>query len=124
MQIVEDIIRESEALFGYVYEIAPEGGSFARGRPIAGTETDEKIFFKFYKETGERALNLLKNGWDQAIPIVRQGTSDVTTQFAVIKTQDLGAPACVAIYYSFYDKQEAIRTLRLVEMILTTRPLL
>ena len=38
--------------------------------------------------------------------------------FAAVLTQGLGAPACVAVIYSFYDRAEAIRTLRLVQLVL------
>ena len=125
VDVIGCIVRVSEALFGFIYEMHPDRADFQRGKPFFGKIDDSKVISKYYKSVGRRALELAAEGHDQAVPVSSLEADPTLPQklFAVIITQDLIVPACVAILYEFYSPEESVRTLRLVEMILTTRSL-
>ena len=116
----ERVVRESGALFGYVYQVDESGKTFLRGRPLYGTLNNERTLQWYYKAIGDRALQLVAHNHNQAVPMTPGERAE--SWFAVVITQDLGAPACVVCVYTFYDRDEAVRTLRLVEMIMKFRP--
>jgi hypothetical protein len=120
------VVRGSDALFGYVFALAPDAKTFLRGRPLAGTIQEEKVLQNYYKSVGKRALELLALRQDQAVPVgaLDDSEPDRKSWFAVILTQDLGVPACIAVVYPLYSRDEAVRTLHLVEMIMTMKPLI
>ena len=119
------VVRVSTALFGYVFELEPGATTFLHGCPLAGSIQNDRILRTYYKSIGNRALELLAQGQDQAVPVTPPTDADSVQKdwFAVLITQSLGVAACIAIVYPFYDREEAVRTLHLVEMIMTTKPL-
>ena len=125
VDIVRCVVRESDALFGFVFELTSDAKGFTQGRPLRGRIRDEEVLRTYFKPLGERALDLLAQKHDQAVPLGAPQDQGTETQswFAVFLSQDLGVAACVVIVYSFYDPDEAVMTLRLVQMITTTRPL-
>ena len=118
--LAEYIVQASEALFGYVFEVAPGAKTFSRGRPVLGTITDEQLLKSYYKVIGERTLETLGRHTDQAFPLTspNDANEDDHGWFAALITRSVGASACVAIVYKFYDGPEAVRTLRMLEMIM------
>ena len=120
------VVRVSGALFGVVYELTPDAKSFERLRQFGGSFRDEKSLDHYSKLIGENALQLVSKKQDQAVPVIapREPEQLKYSWFAVVITQDLGVGACVAIVYPFCNQQESIRTLRLVEMIMTIKPLI
>lgn len=125
IDIVRCIVRESGALFGYVFELTPDAKRIVRGLPLLGHIRDAAVLQTYFRPVGERALDLLAQGEDQAVPLSAPDDADGATQswFAAFLSQDLGMAVSVAIAYEFYDRDEAVRTLRLIQMIMTHREL-
>ena len=124
-EVVRCVVRVSDALFGFVYELTPDAQGFTHGKPLPGRVREEEVLRTYFKAMGERALELLAGKSDQAVTVIapHDPDSERPSWFAVLLTQDLGVPACVVIVYPFYDRDEAVRTLHLVEMIMTTKQL-
>jgi hypothetical protein len=111
------LIASSGALFGFVFKLAPDSKTFIRGRPIPGVISDAAVLARFYKPIGDAALEVAADDCNQGrlIDLSQSGVSDPC--FCVIISKGLSALACVAAVYRFYDEDEAVRTLRLIEMI-------
>jgi hypothetical protein len=122
---IQCVVRVSEALFGYLFELTPTGDGILRGAPIYGSVRDESVLEAYYRSIGERARDLARSREDQSILVSppNDNSQASASWYAVVITQDLGFSAAAVLVYPFYDEAEAVRTLRLAQMLFTTQEL-
>jgi hypothetical protein len=123
VETVKEVVIASHALFGFVFELTEDRLGIRKGCPLIGAIADEAILRSYFRASGERALALVASKSNQSVAVSAPNDSgaDQRSWFCAVLTQKIPYNACVLIFYRFYDEAEAVRTLRLIELIIPDR---
>lgn len=112
VQRVRSFLKETSALFGFVFEMRSDGENFARGCPLTGTITAETTLREWYRTCGEYALGARSVQRDQIVPMPNSSLQSTSPRkwVALVITQHLNDLACIVILYEFASEHEAQKT--------------